>query len=413
MPSLPAPSSVDKPPVRTNVTTRTSCRIGYADCFSGISGDMLLAALLHAGLDRQLLVGELAKLGLSGLDLHISDEIDHAIGCVRVTVNSDRRQDLRTLPVILALLEGSDLDKAVIAKAGEVFLALARAEAKVHGIAVEQVHFHEVGALDTIVDVVGVVFGLYQLGIRRLVSSPLPTGHGFVECAHGLLPLPAPAVCELLQGVPTYGVDLRQELVTPTGAALIATLADSFGPLPPLTITATGYGAGNHILDNGQPNLLRLIIGESAEIVESQVVEVIETNIDDWSPEGFPHLTDLLFARGALDMTLTPVLMKKGRPGFALQVISTPACAHALKETILTETTAIGLRFRREERRTLPRQTVTVSTRWGEIPAKKVLTPRGTVIYPEYEECRRAARQHQVPLPEVYHEVRCNGSKEP
>jgi hypothetical protein len=374
---------------------------------------MLLGALIHAGLDRQLLVGELAKLHLPGLELHITEKTDHAISCVKVTVNSDRRQDLRALPAILALLEASDLEDQVIGRASAVFRALARAEAKVHGIAVERVHFHEVGALDTIVDVVGVVFGLWQLGIHRLVSSPLPIGHGFVECAHGLLPLPAPAVCELLQGVPTYGVDLRQELVTPTGAALIATLADGFGPLPPLAISTTGYGAGSHILSNGQPNLLRLIIGESAEIVESQVVEVIETNIDDWSPEGFPHLTDLLFARGALDVTLTPVHMKKGRPGFALQVISTPAYGHVLKETILAETTAIGLRFRKEERRTLPRESVTVATRWGEIRAKRVLTPRGTVIYPEYEECRRVALQHQLPLPEVYHEVRCNGTKAP
>ena len=384
-------------------------RIGYADCFSGISGDMLLGALIHAGLDRGHLAEELSKLRLPGLDMQITDRTVQSIGCVQVKVNSERRQELRTLSAILALLQDSALDATVIDRASEVFRALAKAEAKVHNIAIEEVHFHEVGALDTIVDVVGTVFGLQQLGIRRLVSSPLPTGLGFVECAHGLLPLPAPAVCELLQGIPTYGVDLRQELVTPTGAALIATLADNFGPLPPLAITATGYGSGSRILTNGQPNLLRLIIGDAVGVLESQVVEVIETNLDDWSPEGFPHLTDLLFALGAADVTLTPVHMKKGRPGFTLQVISPPAKAHPLKQTILAHTSAIGLRFRREERQTLPRQIATITTRWGKIKAKKVLTPAGWVVHPEYEECRKVALRYDVPLSEVYNEVRCAG----
>ncbi len=386
-------------------------RIGYADCFSGISGDMLLGALIHAGLDRGHLAKEFDKLRLPGLDMQITDKTVQSIGCVQVKVNSERRQELRTLPAILALLQGGDLDATVVERASEVFRALAKAEAKVHNIAIEEVHFHEVGALDTIVDVVGTVFGLQQMGIRRLVSSPLPTGHGFVECAHGLLPLPAPAVCEMLQGIPTYGVDLRQELVTPTGAALIATLADSFGPLPPLTIAATGYGSGCHVLTNGQPNLLRLIIGDTVDVVESQVVEVIETNLDDWSPEGFPHLTELLFALGAVDVTLTPVHMKKGRPGFTLQVISPPANAHPLKQTILAHTTAIGLRFRREERQTLPRQIITVTTRWGKIKAKKVLTPTGWVVHPEYEECHKVALRYDVPLSEVYNEVRCVGKE--
>ena len=393
------------------MTPSTSMRIGYVDCFSGVSGDMLLGALIHAGLDREHLADELAKLCLPGLDMQISGATVQSISCIQVKVNSDRRQEFRTLPAILALLQNSVLDAPVVERASAVFLALAKAEAKVHNIAVEQVHFHEVGALDTIVDVVGTVFGLQQMGIHRLVSSPLPTGHGFIECAHGLLPLPAPAVCELLQGIPTYGVDLRQELVTPTGAALIATLADSYGSLPPLTITTTGYGAGSRMLTNGQPNLLRLIIGDAVGVMESQVVEVIETNLDDWSPEGFPHLTELLFAGGAVDVTLTPVHMKKGRPGFTLQVISPPAFAHPLKETILAHTSAIGLRFRREERQTLPRQIVTVTTAWGEIKAKKVLTPTGWVVHPEYEECRKVALRYGLPLAEVYNEVRCAGKE--
>ena len=175
-----------------------------------------------------------------------------------------------------------------------------------------------------------------------------------------------------------------------------------------MAITTTGYGAGSHTLSNGQPNLLRIIVGKSANLTEEQSVEVIETNLDDWSPEGFPYLSELLFERGALDVTLAPIQMKKGRPGFTLQVISPPAFAHVLKDIILSETTAIGLRFRKESRRTLQREKVTVTTKWGEVLAKKVYTPTGTIIYPEYEECREIASQHKVPLKDVYNEIRSN-----
>jgi uncharacterized protein (TIGR00299 family) protein len=391
-----------------NVTSPTSIKIGYLDCFSGISGDMLLGALLHAGLDQPHLTRELSKLHLDGLEFRVEEKNIHAISGLKVHISSECRQELRTLPGILQLLEQSDLSATVSSRATDVFRALAQAEARVHAISVDKVHFHEVGALDTIVDVVGTIIGLEHLNISRLFCSPLPTGHGFVKCAHGLLPLPAPAVCELLKGVPTYGIELQQEIITPTGAALAATLADGFGPLPPMAIAATGYGAGTHNLTNGQPNLLRFIWGEAQEVSENQDVEVIETNLDDWSPEGFPYLCEMLFGQGALDVTLAPIQMKKGRPGFTLQIISPPAVAHLLKEIVLSETTAIGLRFRRESRRTLQREKITVATNWGEIGAKRVQTPKGAVIYPEYEECRKIAIRHQVPLQEVYNEVRNN-----
>ena len=381
-------------------------QIAYLDCFSGVSGDMLLGALIHAGLDRQLLREELGSLQLDGLELTVEEKNINAINSIKLTVKSARRQELRTLPAIVHLLEKSTLTPIIIDQAARVFQALAQAEAKVHNISVNQVHFHEVGALDTIVDVVGTLIGLQHFGITRLFCSHLPTSHGFIQCAHGLLPLPAPAVCELLVGIPTYGVDLQQELITPTGAALVATLVAQYGPLPPMTITATGYGAGSHVLTNGQPNLLRVIIGKGVELCEQQRVEVIETNLDDWSPEGFPYLGELLFAQGALDVSLAPIQMKKGRPGFALQVICPPASAHLLKEIILSETTAIGLRFRHESRRTLPREQVSVTTPWGDIAAKKVETPAGTVIYPEYEACRKIAASNKVPLQQVYHAVR-------
>ena len=390
------------------MTSISSSGIAYLDCFSGVSGDMLLGALLHAGLDQKVLTNELAKLHLDGLEFQVEEKSVNAISSLKVTISSDQRQELRTLPDILHIIKNSTLQPTIIDQATKVFQALARAEAKVHAIPIDRVHFHEVGALDTIVDVVGTIIGLQHFGITRLFCSFLPTSHGFVKCAHGLLPLPAPAVCELLQGIPTYGVELQQELITPTGAALVAALVDDFGPMPPMTIGTTGYGAGSHTLSNGQPNLLRIIIGKSTSFTEEQSVEIIETNLDDWSPEGFPYLCELLFNQGALDVNLTPILMKKGRPGFTLQVISPPATAHVLKDIILSETSAIGLRFRKESRQTLQREKIMVATRWGEVMAKKVHTPTSTIIYPEYEECRKIATQHKVPLQEVYNEVRSN-----
>ncbi|SDP21732.1 nickel pincer cofactor biosynthesis protein LarC [Desulforhopalus singaporensis] len=383
----------------------------YLDCFSGVSGDMLLGALLHCGLSDEELRDELAKLHLSDFSVAIQRVTINSIQACRITVDATRRQELRTLPSILGILERSGLSEEIVTKAGAVFKVLAEAEAQVHNIATDRVHFHEVGGLDTIVDIVGVVACLAKLGISRVHCSPLPAGRGFARCDHGLLPLPAPAVCELLRGIPCYGVDLRQELVTPTGAALVSVLADQFGPLPPMTITATGYGAGTTVLDNGQPNLLRCMVGRELNVAESQHIEIIETNLDDWSPEGFPYLAELLFDRGALDVTLSPLQMKKGRAGFTLQVIAAPAYAHRLKQTILTETTAIGLRFRTEQRMTLPRKKVMVATRWGEILAKQVETSRGVVIYPEYEECKKLAIKQQIPLKEVYLEIQQQGMK--
>ena len=382
-------------------------KIIYADCFSGISGDMLLGALIHCGMDQQVLRSELDKLSLGDFEFQVEQKTVQSISGCKVTICSKRRQELRTLPAIMEILDQSGLDDAIAVRSAAVFRALAEAEAKVHGIAVEKVHFHEVGALDTIVDVVGTVIALHRLGVQRLISSPLPLGRGFVKCAHGNLPLPAPAVCELLQGIPVYGVEIKQELVTPTGAALIRILADDFGPMVPMMISTIGYGAGTHILPDDQPNLLRLITGSAQQVDENQIIEVIETNLDDWSPELFPYLCDRLFAKGALDVSLTPIQMKKGRPGFTLQVISSPAHALDMKNIILTETSGIGLRFRREARQTLVREEAVLMTSWGEIKAKKVQTPSGPVIYPEYEECKKMAAEHHIPLQEVYNEVRC------
>lgn len=382
-------------------------KIAYADCFSGISGDMLLGALLHCGIDQELFRNELDKLALGEFDFLVEEKTVQSISSCKVTICSQRRQELRTLPALMEILDRSGLDDAVATKSAAVFRTLAEAEAKVHGIAVEKVHFHEVGALDTIVDVVGTIIALHQMRVLKLVSSPLPMGRGFVNCAHGRLPLPAPAVCELLRDIPVYGVEIQQELVTPTGAALIKTLAEEFGPMVPMTVSATGYGAGSHVLPDDQPNLLRLITGYAQHVDENQIIEVIETNLDDWSPEIFPFLCDRLFTKGALDVSLTSILMKKGRPGFTLQVICSPVHTLDMKNIILAETSAIGLRFRKEDRQTLAREEVTLATPWGKIKAKKVQTPSGPVIYPEYEECKKIAIHHHIPLQEVYNEVRC------
>jgi len=380
-------------------------KTAYLDCFSGISGDMLLGALLHSGLDADYLKNELNKLQLPGLTFSVALHKDCSINSCKVSIDQSKRQDLRTLPTIDKLLKESGLSSTVVSRSLNIFNLLGRAEAKIHGIELNKVHFHEVGALDTIVDIVGAVIGFEHLGIGRIICSPLPSGHGFVQCDHGRLPLPAPAVCELLQGVPTYGVDLAQEIVTPTGAALACGLSHAFGPLPAMTIESTGYGAGSQTLTNGQPNLLRLIIGTEQDVAEKQQIEVIETNLDDWRSEGFPYLCELLFKRGAIDVTLTPIQMKKGRPGYTLQVISYPACRQQIQETIFSETSAIGLRFRTESRRTLARKQVLVDTPWGKILAKEVTGTDRVTVYPEYEECRKIAVKHKVSLQEVYHAV--------
>ncbi len=378
-------------------------KIAYADCFSGISGDMFLGALLHAGLDINHLQTPLKTLDIGSFELQCSDHADHSIEAYSVKVET-QPCSLRHLPSIIKIIKSGSLPDSVMEKSIAVFDTIAIAEAKVHGIAKEKVHFHEIGAIDTIVDVVGTVLGLYLLGIEKLACSPLPMGRGFVNCDHGRLPLPGPAVCEILQDFPVYGINIEKELVTPTGAALLKTLATDYGPMPSMTISATGYGAGTHTLPD-RPNLFRLFIGESREVDEAQEVEIIETHLDDWSPETFPYICDLLLSKGALDVSISAIHMKKGRPGFRLQVISPPSHGVLLKQTILSETTAIGLRFRRESRYTLPRDSIEVSTPWGKIQAKKVQTPKGVIIYPEYEECCKIAKEFGVPIQRVYKAV--------
>jgi len=405
--------------------------IAYLDCCSGISGDMLLAALVSAGLPLETLTDTLRQVDLEGYRIITGAGGPHApIAGTRLQVQVDGHPPPRDWQDIRLLLTNSRLSDAVKARALAIFTVLAEAEAKVHGCPVEEVHFHEVGAVDSIVDIVGAAIGLEALGIDQVVSSPLPLAKGWVRTAHGVLPLPAPAVCELLVGVPVYGVELGPpsppgavhssldgasvpsqpdrwglELVTPTGAAIVKACAQGFGPLPTMTITRVGYGLGSKERPDGRPNLLRVIIGEARTVAEAQQVTIIETNLDDWSPETFPFLSERLFAAGALDVTLIPIQMKKGRPGFTIQVMAPPLAAFLLQQVLLTETSAIGLRFRQEERLTLPRSLGAIPTRLGMVRAKRIETPAGMRVTPEYEACRRLALERGLPISEIYRAV--------
>lgn len=364
---------------------------------------MLLGALLAAGLPELVLRSELDKLRLTGWRLEIQSIVKNGLRAVMVRVRVDEAKRPRHLGDIRTLLEESELDGAVIRRALAVFQRLAEAEARVHGVITEEVHFHEVGAVDALIDIVGVIFGFAHLGISEVLCSPLPLPRGWVRCQHGELPLPAPAVCELLKGVPVYGENIAQELVTPTGAALAVELSRSFGPLPAMRIEQTGYGAGTRERRDRRPNLIRLLIGRRQTVEEAQQVEVIETQLDDWNPEAWPYLAEKLLAAGALDLSLAPIQMKKGRPGFLLQLVADPAHATGLKEIILRETSAIGLRFHQEQRLTLPRSTVELVTPWGAVRGKKVELPDGgSRIKPEYEDCIWLAKEQEIPLDQIY-----------
>lgn len=378
----------------------------YVDCFSGLSGDMFLGAMLNAGLPLELLRDSLALVDLDGYRISASSCAEQsAIQATRFQVEVNDHQHPRDWRAIRDLLAASTLPDLVKTRAIGIFQVLAQAEAKVHGCPPEHVHFHEVGAVDSIIDIVGAALALDYFKIKALVSAPLPLASGMIHASHGPLPLPAPAVCAILTGIEVYGVTLDMELVTPTGAAIIKACASRIGPLPAMTISHVGYGLGSKRRPDGLPNLLRLIIGESVAVTEAQQVTIIETNLDDWSPETFPYLSERLFAEGALDVVLIPIQMKKGRPGFTIQVIAPPAQAFLLQQVLLSETSAIGLRCRQEQRRTLPRLLGTIPTPLGEVKVKLVETPTGARLTPEYEDCRRLAGVRAMPIGEIYRMV--------
>lgn len=381
-------------------------RVAYFNCFSGVSGDMILGALIDAGLDPQVLISQLNSLSLAGYELKFTKVKKQGIVGTKVDVVTEEVHSHRGLKEIYAILERSSLAEKIRERAKKIFWTLAQAEARVHHTSPEEIHFHEVGAVDAIIDIVGAVIGLEALGIEEIYVSPLNVGSGFVECAHGLMPVPAPATAEILKGVPIYSKGPKQELVTPTGAAIIKTLAKGFGSMPDLVIEQTGYGAGQRDLEI--PNLLQIIIGEvnlKTGDVQHKTLTMVETNIDDMNPELYDYLYDKLFQEGALEVFLSPVQMKKNRPGIVLQVIVPPEKEMAIARTIFQETTTLGVRYYPIQRYELTRESFPIETRYGTIRMK--LGKWGEEIMnvsPEYEDCRQAALKSNVPLKIVYEE---------
>lgn len=388
-------------------------KIAYFDCYSGISGDMILGALIDCGLELRQLQELLSGLKLPGYRLEAKKVSRHGLAGTDVQVLVDPgASSRRHLPEIKELLRRSDLPAPVKENSIAVFENLASAEAAVHGLSIDEVHFHEVGAVDAIVDIVGCAAGLYLLQIGRLYCSPLPLGGGMVSSAHGLLPLPAPAVAELLRRrrVPVYGRETRHELVTPTGAAIVTTLAEAFGPPPPLELEAVGYGSGK--LDPGYANYLRLFTGSGAvsSTYNQEPLQLIEANIDDLNPEIYGYLMERLFAEGAWDVYYTPVQMKKNRPAVKLTVLAPPQHLNRLVETVFRETSTMGLRVLGAQKYTRPRSTEIVETEWGPVRVKLVPGEAGSGEAPlqyavEYEDCCAIARRTGLPLKEIYRRV--------
>ena len=405
-------------------------KIAYFDCFSGISGDMTLGALVDTGVPPEILTDGLATLKLDAeFSLRFEKAVKHSITGTRAIVDvhpahtpSHQEEShshahghshhhhehgpSRHLSDIFKLLDDSDLDTAVRDTAKRVFDRLAEAEAKVHNTSKDKVHLHEVSGIDSIVDIVGSVIGLAHLEVDAVYASPLSLGTGFVRCAHGVMPIPVPGTMELLQGVPIHQTDIPKELVTPTGAALITTLSQGFGVMPQMRLDRIGYGAGTRDLEQ-RPNLLRLCLGEKTSDTdlktthhhtETDSVDIIETNVDDMSPEITGYVTTQLFEHGALDVFLAPVYMKKGRPATQITVLCPTTQRNRLIELLLTETTTFGVRLSSADRIKLRRDFVQVETQWGTIQAKRGYL-NGTLIktVPEYEDCKRLAEQNNVP----------------
>lgn len=383
--------------------------LAYFDCFSGISGDMTLGALVHLGAPTAWLKESLRTMPLEGFDIQARTVMRHGIEAVHVTVETTEDHHHRHYAHIQALIEKSPLSDRVKRNSLSIFERIAEAEAKIHGCPKESVHFHEVGSLDAIVDVVGSCLAMEYLGIDTIIASALPLGRGFVTCAHGVLPVPAPAVLEILKGVPVYSGNAEMELVTPTGAAILVGAGAEFVPMPPLKILRVGYGAGTREIE-GQPNLLRVLLGEqtSSHIATApEQLVMVETCIDDMNPEIFGYLMETLFSDGALDVFWVPVQMKKNRPGTLVKVLCAPAHREKVVARILAETTSLGVRYHEVFRTALPRQSVTVQSAFGPIEVKRVVGVDGEAQWiPEYEVCRRIAQERKMPLRQVYEAIR-------
>ncbi len=381
-------------------------KIVYFDCFSGISGNMILGALIHLGVPKELIEDSLGNLSLEAFRLEVGTAERMGIHGLHVEVVVEKKNSRsRDFKDIRGLIEASSLSESVKHLSLKTFARLAKVEAHIHNCPEEHVHFHEVGGVDAIVDIVGAALGMEWLDVDKTVASEIPLGKGFVTCDHGKLPVPAPATIALLKGVPVYGTDVPHELVTPTGAAILTSLAEEFGPLPKMNVTQIGYGIGTRELQE-MPNLLRIVVGEAEPALEEDCVTVVETNIDDMNPEIFGFVMERLFEDGALDVTWVPVFMKKNRPGTMIQVVCKDIDSEKVVRRILSETTATGVRHYRTERTKLKRILRKIDTSLGKVQVKEISGPAGRVsVVPEYEECKRIALEKNIPLKVVYETI--------
>jgi uncharacterized protein (TIGR00299 family) protein len=371
----------------------------YFDCFAGASGDMILGALVAAGVSTQELQDQLSLLGVSGYAIDFETVNRSGISATYARVQTAHEHAHRHLSDILKIIYDSHLSDQVKDRAAKIFSRLAEAEARVHNEPIEKIHFHEVGALDAIIDVVGAAICFDLLGIEHFASSALHVGSGMVDMDHGRFPVPPPAVTELLKGAPFYSTEVKGELLTPTGAAIIMTVCSEFGALPHLKLEQIGYGAGTREYEKF-PNVLRVLIGETVETQRDDAkLWMLETNVDDMSPQVFGHVMERAFELGALDCYFTPIQMKKNRPGVLLSILSSEEQRETLLDLLFSETTTLGIRSYQVERRALERRTVRVETQYGPIDVK-VAQLNGHVVkqMPEYEQCRQAARAANVPL---------------
>lgn len=388
-------------------------KIGYLDCFSGISGDMLLGALINAGLPLPFLKNQLQTFGLPPFDLTAKEVRRKGFLCTKLDVIIPANQKKRyQYNEILQILENNLTNPKTKSLAKQIFDELAQAEAKVHGRDIEQVHFHEIGDLDSLIDILGALIGLDYLELEELYSSPLNLGNGFVDTEHGRIPVPAPAVLEILRGRPVYSTNSQCELTTPTGAALVSCIASDFIPLPSMEIERIALGAGNRDLVEW-PNILRLIIGERLPQKQvSECITILETNIDDMNPELLPNLLEKTLEAGALDAFVTPIIMKKGRPAYKFTALAPESVLDVLAEMILLESSTFGLRMYQTRRLVLDRHSAEVKTIYGPVKIKIGLW-KGEVIKiaPEYEDCRKLAEVNGVSLRLVYQEAQKEGYK--
>jgi uncharacterized protein (TIGR00299 family) protein len=375
-------------------------RICYLDAFSGISGDMLMGALVDAGADPGTIIEALSSLD-TGAIFRFEKTMRGSIAATRFLVNGGEQKAHRHFTHILKMIERAQLSERVKRDSTAIFQRLGEAEASIHQVPLEKVHFHEVGAVDSIADIVGACLGFELLGVEAIISSPLNLGSGTVETEHGLLPVPAPATAALLTGKPVYSRGPEAELTTPTGAAIAVTLARNFGALPPMNLSRQGYGAGSSEFPN-QPNVLRILIGEAANAPEAASVSVIEAHIDDLSPEVLGYAMERLLEHGALDVAFAPLLMKKNRPGTLVRVIARPEDCEKVAQVLFDETSTLGLRIYSAERRVQARTIVEVETPYGKARVK--VSDAGTYA-PEYEDCRRVALATGTPLKQVMAEA--------